>query len=282
MKLKYLGWALPVLVGLVAWGAIAHLGGGSRALALAELQVENLTCGSCIKKIRKALGEVKGTENVEVDLTSGRVKAEFEPEKTDPDTLARALSEAGYPAVVKQVFSPADYLDLHRETGRLAATHVGRIGDRLISVEDFERELGRMRDLSATASGGDENGLRREVWLMIQQRETLLGEAERLKVLVQDGEVDARMNEMRQGMPEFDALVAERFGGEQDFLRQLKEELTIRRLLDEQEPSGKGDEGLRHARLNEWYRQLVARTTVEVFDPALRSALLSGGGSCCP
>ena len=62
-----------------------------------ELQVEGMSCGSCVKHINAALQPLAGVGEVTVDLTSGRVKVTGD---TQSDVLLSALKEAGYPASV--------------------------------------------------------------------------------------------------------------------------------------------------------------------------------------
>jgi copper chaperone CopZ len=63
-----------------------------------ELQVEGMSCGSCVKHITAALQPLAGVGEVTVDLASGRVKVTGDAER---DVLLSALKEAGYPASVK-------------------------------------------------------------------------------------------------------------------------------------------------------------------------------------
>lgn len=62
-----------------------------------ELQVEGMSCGSCVKHINAALQPLAGVGEVTVDLASGRVKVTGVAES---DVLLSALKEAGYPASV--------------------------------------------------------------------------------------------------------------------------------------------------------------------------------------
>ncbi len=62
-----------------------------------DLEVQGMSCGSCVKHVTQALQAVTGVSEVAVDLQSGqvRVRGEF-PQGSDP--LASALTAAGYPA----------------------------------------------------------------------------------------------------------------------------------------------------------------------------------------
>ncbi|MBB3239301.1 copper chaperone CopZ [Pseudomonas sp. Tn43] len=60
-----------------------------------ELQVEGMSCSSCVKHVNAALQPLAGVGEVTVDLTHGRVKVTGDVES---NTLISALKGAGYPA----------------------------------------------------------------------------------------------------------------------------------------------------------------------------------------
>lgn len=68
------------------------------------LQVEGMSCGSCVKHVTKALNEVPGVNDVAVDLDAGRATVEGSAE---PSALTAALEDAGYPATVDESAKPA-------------------------------------------------------------------------------------------------------------------------------------------------------------------------------
>jgi copper chaperone CopZ len=63
-----------------------------------KFYVQGMKCDGCIAKAREALGKLPGYEESEFDLKAGTalVKGDI-----DPQAAAFALSEVGYPAVVK-------------------------------------------------------------------------------------------------------------------------------------------------------------------------------------
>jgi len=60
-----------------------------------ELQVEGMTCGSCVRHVNAALAPVAGVAEVEVDLAAGRVRVAGD---ADLQALLDVLQDAGYPA----------------------------------------------------------------------------------------------------------------------------------------------------------------------------------------
>lgn len=64
-----------------------------------ELEVQGMTCGSCVKHVTKALQSVPGVSLVEVDLASGRARVEGDLQ-AGVEPLIAALANEDYPAAV--------------------------------------------------------------------------------------------------------------------------------------------------------------------------------------
>jgi Cu+-exporting ATPase len=62
--------------------------------------VSEMTCGHCAERVRKAVLSVAPRADVQVDLASGDVTVT--PAAGDPAAVAKAVTEAGYPAREKQ------------------------------------------------------------------------------------------------------------------------------------------------------------------------------------
>ena len=62
-----------------------------------DLQVEGMSCGSCVKHVTQALQPLPGVRGVEVDLPSGRVRVSGGLAQGSVPLLS-ALADAGYPA----------------------------------------------------------------------------------------------------------------------------------------------------------------------------------------
>jgi len=256
----------------------------SADLALAEFRVANLTCGSCVENVSNALAGVAGVGEVTVNVTSGRARVGFDPERIAGADIAARITAAGYPAESVYTLDPDAYRALRTDEARLADSFVGRIGERLIPRTDFEEDL-RRRRISLGGKPMSEASLGRDVWEETLQKALLLASAEQNKVVVQDTEVEEEFARMGSKSEGFAALVTSRFGGTEAFKRTLKEDLVIRRNLDEHVGAGITDPALRQARLNAWFGELREKTPVVIFDPSLKAAVEGGGkgcgGSCC-
>ncbi|HHU61622.1 MAG: heavy-metal-associated domain-containing protein [Bacillota bacterium] len=64
----------------------------------ATIQLETLTCPSCIQKVEGALKGLDGVEKetVEVAFNSSRVKLQFNDEKVSIEQIEQAITKIGY------------------------------------------------------------------------------------------------------------------------------------------------------------------------------------------
>ena len=67
-------------------------------MAISEYQVTGMTCGHCEMSVREEVGQVAGTEQVEVSATTGKLVVTTSEPVDDAAVLA-AVQEAGYRAV---------------------------------------------------------------------------------------------------------------------------------------------------------------------------------------
>ncbi|WP_432361909.1 heavy-metal-associated domain-containing protein [Sporosarcina sp. UB5] len=67
------------------------------------LNLEPLTCPSCIKKIESALNKLNGVEEVKVLFNSGKVRAQFDEDKIAAETIAKTVTSLGYAVISQKV-----------------------------------------------------------------------------------------------------------------------------------------------------------------------------------
>jgi Cu+-exporting ATPase len=60
------------------------------------LPVQGMTCATCVKKVEKALGSVKGVVQVSVNFATERASVEYLPEEVTIRDLKKTVQEAGY------------------------------------------------------------------------------------------------------------------------------------------------------------------------------------------
>ena len=67
------------------------------------LEVQGMTCAACPITVKTALKRVPGVSGVKVDYKSGIAEVNYDPNKTSPDELAKAITSVGFPTTVKGV-----------------------------------------------------------------------------------------------------------------------------------------------------------------------------------
>ena len=65
------------------------------------LQVENMTCPACSITIEKALDTVPGVTAKRIDTRAATVTVAFDAERTNAAAIAKAITDAGFPATAK-------------------------------------------------------------------------------------------------------------------------------------------------------------------------------------
>ncbi|KKI92104.1 copper resistance protein CopZ [Bacillus sp. SA1-12] len=60
------------------------------------LNVKGMSCGHCVNSIEGSVGELKGVTNVKVNLDSGTVLVEFNPNEVTLDKIKETIDDQGY------------------------------------------------------------------------------------------------------------------------------------------------------------------------------------------
>ena len=236
---------LFVTLGIVAAALVAGTwllipsGSGTANAALAEYQIEKLTCGSCVSNIESALSSLDGVGSVEVNLTSNRGRVTYDPAEIDSSAIEAAITKAGYPARVRLQLDPQEYNALQQEQAQLGQKYLARIGDRLLARSDFEQIV--QQRAGGDVSADQQGQLWQAVWKDVLQRELLLSAAEKNRVVIQEGEVDAKLDELRQGRQGLDQLVVQRYGSMDNFRTRLREDMIINRNIEDHVYAGVDD-----------------------------------------
>ena len=272
---------LGIVASALAAGAWLFVpsGGDAANAALAEYQIEKMTCGSCVGNIEKALSNLDGVGSVEVNLTSNRGRVTYDPSEIDSSAIAAAITEAGYPASLRLQLDPQEYDALRQEQTQLGQKYLARIGDRLLARNDFEQIV--QQRAGDAASPEQQSQLWQAVWKEVLQRELLLSAAEKNRVVIQDGEVNAKLDELRQGHQGLEQLVVKRYGSMDKFRARLREDMIINRNIEDHVYAGVDDPREQQGKLQAWYAELQKETEVIIFDPQLKSVGQSGGGCAC-
>ena len=82
---------------LTAWMSLAWAATPKQVV----LQVENMTCPACSITIERALDKVPGVTAKRIDTHAAIVTVAFDTERTNTAAIAKAITDAGFPATVK-------------------------------------------------------------------------------------------------------------------------------------------------------------------------------------
>ena len=248
--------------------------------ALAEYQIDKMTCGSCVGNIKSALESIEGVGSVEVNLTSNRGRVTFDPDDVDSNSIAATITQAGYPATLRLELAPEEYVALQQEQAQLGQKYMAKIGDRLLSRAEFE-QLVQQRG-GAVVAPEQSQQLWQSVWKDVLQRELLLSAAETNQVVIQPGEDDVRIEELSKGHQGLEKLVVKRYGSMENFRARIHEDMIINRNIEDHVYAGVTDPRERNQKLQSWYADLQNKTEVIIYDPQLKTvSQASGGCACC-
>jgi len=60
------------------------------------LGISGMTCGGCVSSVNRVLSALEGVSRAEVSLEKKNAVVDFDPAKTGPEHLKRAIVEAGF------------------------------------------------------------------------------------------------------------------------------------------------------------------------------------------
>jgi len=235
-----------------------------------------MTCGSCVGKIEKALSDLNGIDSVEVNLTSNRGRVTYDPTEVDSQVIGKLISEAGFPAKLRLELDAKEYAALQKEQSQMGQDYLAKVGDRLLARSDFEQLLQQRSSGSVATEQSDQ--VWQAVWKDVLQRELLLSAAEENQIVIQEGEVDLRLDELRQEHEGLEQIVTKRYGSIDRFREVLREDMIINRNIDDHVYAGAKSPGQKQAKFQSWYADLKKNTEVIIYDQRLKSVSQSGGG----
>lgn len=70
--------------------------------ATVALDVKNMTCATCPITVKKSLERVSGVSAVKVDYDKKTATVTYDTDKTKPDALTHATTNAGFPSTVRK------------------------------------------------------------------------------------------------------------------------------------------------------------------------------------
>jgi mercuric ion binding protein len=65
-------------------------------------KIEDMTCASCPLTVKQVLKKVLGVTEVHVDFKTRFAKVKFDPDQTEPEQLAKVVTQIGYPTTIRK------------------------------------------------------------------------------------------------------------------------------------------------------------------------------------
>jgi copper chaperone len=62
------------------------------------MKVKGMTCQHCVMSVTKALNQLDGIKNIQIDLAKGEVRFD-NTESVAPDRIQKAITDAGYEVI---------------------------------------------------------------------------------------------------------------------------------------------------------------------------------------
>ena len=124
------------------------------AAATIELDIDGMTCASCVSRVEKALAKVPGVTRASVNLATERATIDAAPD-VSASRLAEAVQQAGYGATAVAATAPAASRDLEFEIGGMTcASCAGRVEKALAAVPGVTRASVNLATERASVHGG--------------------------------------------------------------------------------------------------------------------------------
>lgn len=86
----------------VCFAALMPLAAAAATPRVAVLDVQNMTCSLCALTVRKALEKTPGVTKARIDDETKTATVDFDAERTSPEALALATTQAGYPSTPRK------------------------------------------------------------------------------------------------------------------------------------------------------------------------------------
>lgn len=86
---------------LAAMAMLAAIGASAAEPRTITLEVLNMTCATCPLTVQQVLRRQAGVREAKAEMKSAQARVTFDPALNTPEALARAVTEAGYPAKVR-------------------------------------------------------------------------------------------------------------------------------------------------------------------------------------
>lgn len=262
----------------------------------AILTVSNMSCGGCIGTIKKSVAGLQGTGNVDVDLASSTAQVLYNGNiVTEPQIIADAITDGGYPAKIQQLIS-AQQLKLETiEVSKHAKSDIAKVGRANISRKDFEIELDHARSRYQKIYGADTfstpkgrqllQRIQTQIALRLVDDAIKYQEVDKAGYTIRDDKIkDALSKYVKEKNITLDQLKSDLDANGypfDHFKKKFSQRVKLQTYLEEEILSGSIDPDDRQQRYGNWLANARALTQVVYYDKEIETLVKSGSGSGC-
>ncbi len=267
-------------------------------ISKAVFRVGNMSCSGCISTIKGALAEFQGIKEVLVDLGSGTAEVYFrQGSGADVASMARAITDSGYPASVVKVFSPGEIEKERTLAASKSKIYVASVGGYDIARADFDMEMNAARkqyqkdygaDLFQTPKGQAlEQRLQGQILSRLLDQGTFLQEINRSGFNVDDqtlkAELKAYIEKNGKSEQALEQAVIEAGYNYDYFKKRFETGVLIDRFVDEKVLAGAKTPDQKQRAFADWYQNVRTLAKVVYYDKDLERAIRqqSASGGCC-
>ena len=266
-------------------------------LSKAALSVQRLSCSSCIQKIKAALSDIQGIEEILVDISRGTAQIYYNRKTlTDPDRLAQAITSRGYPATLVRIYSSED---LRKEQAVAAARfqyYIASVGSWDIARSDLDTQMEHAKRRYSKIYGegvlSSARGKSLIDSLRVQITSRLIDEGVMMQEIIKAGykmdsgvlekEMERVIQESGKGLDDFEKGLSENGMTFDYFKKKLETQVLISRYLEERILRGASNDAERQNLFTSWFSNAKLLTEVSYYDKDLESLVqqLSAQGGC--
>jgi len=266
-------------------------------LSKAVLNVQGVTCSSCIQEIKAALAEIQGIEEILVDISRGATHVYYDSKiLKEPARLAQAVTSRGYPAALVKTYSPED---LKKEGALFEAKsqyYIASVGGWEIARSDLETQLAHARKRYSKIYGEDVfssargkallDSLRAQITSRLMDEGVMLQEITKDGYRLNEGAVEAELRKVIEqsgkGPDDFREAVNESGMTFEYFKKRLETQLLISRYVDEKILSGASTDAEKQTLFTSWFNNAKILAEVAYYDKDLERLVQqqSAQGKC--
>ncbi len=286
----------PLAVSKNSQGAMPEASGNGAVWSKAVLSVDKLSCSACIDNIKKAVATLPGTGEVMVDLSGATAEVLFDAARIEaPKSIARVITDAGYPAQVKSVLGSEQLSRELAEAKEKVKSYIASVGRRDVPRKDFEIERGhaRMRyeqiygaETFSTSQGKQLlQRIESQIVLRLVDEAVKLQEVDRAGYALPEGKTDQALADfVKEKKTTLDALKQDMASNGypfDHFKQKFENRVKLQNYLEDIVLADSIDPQDRQQRYTNWLSNARTLAKVVYYDKNLENLVKSGSGGGC-